>query len=343
MKKIFSLLFVFLIVGVVFVGCSKEGKTYFYDVYDYWQEKVEEGDDKVFYDKNSTISFAGDNINDMVETDFTEIERYQEIFNNIKSDIDLLSREFIHDPKLEGKALKNAQKKVTSYKEQLGEYASEISRFKSAKKSFEATCENLDFDVAGIIEKDEYSSFLNKFRSLINSVNNVFSKMFDCANSMFYSGEVAGFASNEERIKAVKENYFEAKVLLTADYIYFCYDNDSVDQPPKDKETIRDNYNLVRNLQLSDSSLNKEQSDANLSKIDSLIEQMSLWIDYFKSQSSFVKTAISEGNFKYDISNLEANTLENALIKENYEKYFNLINSTMKNLSETCASLVAFY
>ena len=52
---------------------------------------------------------------------------------------------------------------------------------------------------------------------------------------------------------------------------------------------------------------------------------------------------MSEGRFRYNISGLEINNAENAVIKENHEKYLTLINSTMKNLSKTCVDLVAFY
>lgn len=343
MKKFLALIFSLLCVGMIFVGCSKEGDKYFYDVYDFWNEKTETVENGEYYNKSTSITFSSDNITKLIETDFSEIKKYQEIFNNIKSDVELLSREFIRDPRLEGDELKNAQKKVTAYKGQLKDYEEEIVNFKNAKYNFENACANLDFEVAGIIERDEYKAFLSEYRVLINSLNGVLSNMFDCAESMFYSGKVSGFASNEERAYAVKENYFASKVLLTRDYIYFCYDHTDSTQSQSDITTIYNNYNKVKQLTLDSEKLNESKSVEELSNIDSKIEALSTWIEYYKAESNAVKNAISDGKFKYNIDDLEINNVENSIIKQNYEKYSNLINSTMKNLSETCASLVAFY
>lgn len=343
MKKFFALIFSLLCVGMIFVGCSKESDQYFYEVYDLWKEKTEATENVEYYNKSNGIAFESANINTLIATDFSEIKKYQEIFNNIKGDIELLADEFVHDPKLEGDELKTAQKKVTTYKEQLNSYAEEIADFKNAKHNFEAACENLDFEVAGIIERDEYVAFLSEFRELINSANGVFSKMYDCACSMFYSGKVSGFASNEERQVAVKENYFGTKVVLTTDYIYYCYNNSDETQAKVDRDTIYSNYNNVRNLLLTKTKLGKTLSADKISQVDAKIAELHTWIEYYNAETNVIKQAMNDGVFKYSVGGLEANNVENALIKQNHEKYLNLINSIMKNLSETCASLVAFY
>lgn len=355
MKKIFALICCFLCVGLVFVGCSKEDDKYNYEVYDLWNEKVETSAINEYYSSEKRIKFDNDNINNLTKEngDFSEIERYQKIFCNIKSDISLLSCEFIHDPNLKGDEMKNAQKKVSSYKDQLKAYEAEIEDFKIAKHNFEVACETLDFadegnkvegnKVAGIIEKDEFKFFLSEFRALINSVNDVFSKMYDCACSMFYSGKVSNFDSNKERQAAVKENYFGAKVVLTADYIFYCYNNSDETQQKKDRDIIASNYESVKDCVLTQEKLDAEQSGENLAKIDKTIATLHTWIDYYKYETDTIKKAMNNGEFKYSVDGLEANNVENALIKQNHEKYLDLINSIMKNLSETCVSLVAFY
>ena len=87
----------------------------------------------------------------------------------------------------------------------------------------------------------------------------------------------------------------------------------------------------------------KEKAEATLPKIDSKIETLATWLNYYKSEVAKIKSEMSEGRFRYNISGLEINNAENAVIKENHEKYLTLINSTMKNLSKTCVDLVAFY
>ena len=89
--------------------------------------------------------------------------------------------------------------------------------------------------------------------------------------------------------------------------------------------------------------IEKEKDEATLPKIDSKIETLATWLNYYKSEVAKIKSEMSEGRFRYNISGLEINNAENAVIKENHEKYLTLINSTMKNLSKTCVDLVAFY
>lgn len=342
MKKFFALIFSLLCVGMIFVGCSKEGDKYFYDVYDFWKAKVDAVENEQFYKKDVEIVF-GDNINKFISSSFSQINQYQETFCKIKSDVELLSFEFVHDPKLEGKELKNAQNKVTSYKEQLKSYEDEIDDFKNAKRKFEAACENLDFEEAGIIEKDEYKTFLAEFGELINSVDMVFSKMYDCAKAMFYSGKVSGFESNNERISSIKENYFGTKVALAKDFVFFCYNNSNSTQSVSEKQSISSYYDQVQSLELTNESLGAVKQDSELSTIDSKLEMLHVWLDYYTSESEEIKDAIASGQFKYSINGIKADTLENAIIIQNHEKYSNFVKSIMKNLSETCASLVAFY
>lgn len=342
MKKFFALIFSLLCVGMIFVGCSKETDQYFYDVYDYWNDKVNADQNVEYFNKSQNITFNSSNINELISTEFSEIKKYQEIFNSLKNDVEQLSFDFVHDPQLDGKELKNAQQKVTEYKEQLQRYEEEIDDFKNVKNNFETACSNLEGS-AGIIEKDEYKEFLSSYRGLISSLNQVFSKMYSCAQSMFYSGKVSGFRTNKERANAIKETCFETKILLTQDYIYFCYEHTDSTQPQTYIDTIYDNYNAVRKLTLNSDELEIEQSEETLPKIDGTIEALATWIKYYKSESSKIKSEMQENRFRFSLSGLEINSAETAIIKENHEKYLNLINSTMKNLSKTCGDLVAFY
>lgn len=343
MKKFFALIFSLLCVGMIFVGCSKEGDQYFYDVYDLWKEKIDATENEQYYNKDVNITFDEENIDGLILKGFGELNQYRTTFNNMKSDIELLSREFIHDPELEGKALKNAQNKVTAYKEGLNDYAEEIDDFKNAKRSFEEACANLDFEVAGIIEDDAYKTFLAEFVSLINALNEVFSKMYDCAEAMFYSGQTSEFVSNDERVRAIKENYLGTKVELTKDYVFFCHANVDESQSVTDRRAIYLNYINVQQLELTSEDLSKNQSASVLTIIDEKIEVLHTWLNYYKAQSAAIKQAMERGEFSYSVDELQVDSLEDAIKKQNYEKFSDLINSTMKNLSETCASLVAFY
>lgn len=343
MKKFIALIFSLLCVGMVFVGCSKETEKYFYDVYDYWNSKVQAADDSEFYDQTKNITYNIPNAAALISGEFAELDKYQTIYKSLKSDVQKLSVEFTHDPKLEGKELKNAQNKVTDYKEQLKTYEDEIVDFKNSKHNFETTCSELVGNEVGIIEKDEYKAFLSSYRRLIGSLNDVFSKMYECAKAMFYPGKASGFKTNTERANAIKETIYEAKVLLARDYMYFCYEHNDSTQSQANIDTIFDNYDKVRAIALDYDKLAKEKAEATLPKIDSKIETLATWLNYYKSEVAKIKSEMSEGRFRYNISGLEINNSENAVIKENHEKYLTLINSTMKNLSKTCVDLVAFY
>ena len=343
MKKFVALVFSLLCVGMIFVGCSKETDKYYSDVYDFWNVKVQATEYAEYYNKNQNITYKITNADALISSEFAELTKYQSIFSSLKNDVEHLSFDFTHDPKLEGKELKNAQSKVTDYKEQLKSYEDEIGDFKIAKHNFETACSELVGNEVGIIERDEYKAFLSSYRELITSLNDVFSKMFDCAKAMFYPGKVSGFKTNSERINAVKENVYEAKILLTRDYVYFCYEHNDDTQSQTYINTIFDNYNKVRTLTLDSDKLAKDKSEATLPKIDGKIEALGTWLNYYKSEVAKIKSEMNEGRFRYNISGLEINNAENAVIKENHEKYLTLINSTMKNLSKTCADLVAFY
>ena len=342
MKKFIALIFSLLCVGMVFVGCSKETEKYFYDVYDYWDSKVQAADDSEFYDQTKNITYNIPNAA-LISGEFAELDKYQMIYKSLKSDVQKLSVEFTHDPKLEGKELKNAQNKVTDYKEQLKTYEDEIVDFKNSKHNFETTCSELVGNEVGVIEKDEYKAFLSSYRGLIGSLNDVFSKMYECAKAMFYPGKASGFKTNTERANAIKETIYEAKILLARDYMYFCYEHNDSTQSQANIDTIFDNYDKVRAIALDYDKLAKEKAEATLPKIDSKIETLATWLNYYKSEVAKIKSEMSEGRFRYNISGLEINNAENAVIKENHEKYLTLINSTMKNLSKTCVDLVAFY
>ena len=343
MKKFVALVFCLLCVGMIFVGCSKETETYFYDVYDYWNSKAEADEDSQYYDQTKNITYNIPNADALISGEFAELKKYQDILTSLKTDVHQLSCEFTHDPKLEGKTLKNAQSKVTDYKEQLKVYEEEIADFKNSKYSFETACSQLVGNEVGVIEKDEYKSFLSSFRELIGSLNDVFSKMYDCAEAMFFSGKVSGFKTNSERVNAVKENIYEAKILLARDYMYFCHEHNDSTQSQTYIDAIFDNYNKVRKLTIDNDELSKDKSEETLPKIDAKIEALDTWLNYYKSEVAKIKSEMNEGRFRYNISGIEINNAENAVIKENHEKYLTLINSTMKNLSKTCVDLVAFY
>ena len=102
MKKFIALIFSLLCVGMVFVGCSKETEKYFYDVYDYWDSKVQAADDSEFYDQTKNITYNIPNAA-LISGEFAELDKYQTIYKSLKSDVQKLSVEFTHDPKLEGK------------------------------------------------------------------------------------------------------------------------------------------------------------------------------------------------------------------------------------------------
>lgn len=340
MKKIIALIFSFLCVGMIFVGCTKETETYFYDVYDNWNTKTNATDSNEFYNETKNITFNSANINALISSEFSEIKTYEKIFTGLKNDVKQLSFDFVHDPKLEGKALKNAQATVSEYKEQLRSYEAEIEDFQNAKNNFEVACSGLDESGAGIIEKDEYKAFLSSYRTLIQSLTEVYSKMYACAKSMFYSGEIAGFKSSDARMSAVKEYVYQAKILIIKDYLYFCYEH-SDSQPQEYKNVIMENYNKIKNLAIDNSKV--EQAEEKLPNIDAKIDALNTWLSYYKTESARIKEAMDGGKFKYSLSGIETNNAQNAAIKENHEKYLTLINSTMKNLSKTCADLVAFY
>lgn len=343
MKKFIALIFSLFCVGMLFVGCTKETDKYYSDVYDFWSAKVNATEDAEYYNQNQNISYKIPNADALISGEFSELSKYQTIFNSLKQDVENLSFDFTHDPKLEGKELKNAQNKVTDYKEQLKTYEDEIVDFKNSKHNFETTCSELVGNEVGIIEKDEYKAFLASYRELISSLNDVFSKMFDCAKAISYPGKVSGFKTNSERIGAIKENVYETKILLTRDYVYFCYEHNDDTQSQTYINTIFDNYDKVRKLAIDNDKLSKDKSEETLPKIDGKIEALGTWLNYYKGEVAKIKSEMSEGRFRYNISGLEINNSGNAVIKENHEKYLTLINSTMKNLSKTCVDLVAFY
>ena len=342
MKKFFALMFSLLCVGMIFVGCTKETEKYYSDVYDNWNSNVKAESNAEFYDSSKNFTFSIENWDSLVGEQFKEVDLYQEIFNNVKNDVEKLSFEFVHDPRLEGKNLKNAQKKVTAFKEQLKDYQNCINEFVGSKNSFESICSNASANY-GIIEKDEYKAFLNSYRKLIDSALSVFSSMYDCSTSMYFSGKVSGFANNAERVNSIKQYCFESKLLISQNYMYFCHDFTDDTQAQADIKQFYDNYCAVEQIVLSDEKLNSSQSEEKLPKIDAKLEEISIWLGFLKSQSKYLKNEIEQGYFKFDITGIEIVDAKNARIIQNHEKYVDFVSSTMKNLSKSCKDLVAFY
>lgn len=338
MKKFVALMFCLFCVGMIFVGCSKGSETYWSDPYDIWNNKIDADENAEYYDETKNIAYS---IEDTTADEFSELKTYQDIFTSIKKDVRQLSYEFVHDPKLEGKTLKNAQSKVEEFKKQIDAYEGEIIDFKTAKNNLETACLNTGDVGVGVIEKDEYKAFLASYRKLFASLNNVFSKMYDAAKVIYFPNKNSGFKSNQERINAVKENVFESKILLTQDYLYFCHEH-------KQKEAhslvhIPRYYEQVRALELKYSNMQKSQNEANLAQIDAKIESLGIWIDYYKTESTKIKGEMEAGRFKFRGSTLKADGVDEAIIKENTNRYSILVETLMKNLSKTCVDLVAFY
>ena len=98
MKKIIALIFSFLCVGMIFVGCTKETETYFYDVYDNWHTKTNATDSNEFYNETKNITFNSANINALISSEFSEIKTYEKIFTGLKNDVKQLSFDFVTIP-----------------------------------------------------------------------------------------------------------------------------------------------------------------------------------------------------------------------------------------------------
>lgn len=355
MKKLFGLILSIMLISTLFVGCSKESNDkYYLDVYDYWNANVVlEGEDIIenseYYSPNGIISYQSNNINKLLNNQFSDLKNiYLKALNQVNSNILELSYLFIHDPNLKDKALKNAQKTVTEYKDELNNYDKAIKKFKESKSSFENAClqmqENEDQIVVGIIEQGAYNTFIKAYVELINANMNCYDKMYNCAKSMylFDMNKIQEIGADKINL-AVMTYAFDTKKTLLHDYIDYSFNILDNREDKSDKEIFKTKSKFVNNVEINESTISKQIVGEQVLSIKSKLQNIDRLLICYKSETKVVKQAMKFGNFDYNIENLDPQNKDDAsgIIANHF--YENLKANTLENLVNTFNELVAFY